>query len=90
MAHMNAKRMAVSLMCILFIASSCAPVQHHTGQRPTSEARKKGALERLESPSTDALEKTTDRATQTVAVGEHAYTDGNEINDREAGDRAWT
>lgn len=47
MARMNAKQMAVSLMCILFIASSCAPVQHHTGQRPTSEARKKGALDAL-------------------------------------------
>lgn len=47
MARMNAKRMAVSLMCILFIASSCAPVQHHTGQRPTSEARKRAHLSAL-------------------------------------------
>lgn len=44
---MNAKRKAVSLMCILFIASSCAPVQHHTGKRPTSEARKRAHLTAL-------------------------------------------
>lgn len=34
-------------MCILFIASSCAPVQHRTGKRPTSEARKRAHLTAL-------------------------------------------